>query len=166
MARGKRKAALASLRDELRGWQSDQELFDSAVAELAGLNRTNWRCLDILGTRGPMTAGQLAESAHLTTGAVTAVVDQLEAAGLARRVRDTADRRRVIVEVTDEVARRAEPVYGPLMEDSAKALSAFGGGQLEVILEFVRRERALLAKHTGRVRGMLTERDARSRGKR
>ena len=80
---------MADLNIEVRGWQIDQELFDATVAELAGLNRTDWRCLDILFTRGPMPAGELAEAAHLTTGGVTWVVDRLEAAGLVSRVRDT-----------------------------------------------------------------------------
>ena len=61
---------MAALTAEVRGWQADQELFDESVAALAGLNRTDWRCLDILTTRGAMTAGQLADAARLTTGAV------------------------------------------------------------------------------------------------
>jgi DNA-binding MarR family transcriptional regulator len=36
---------------------------------------------------------------HVTSGAVTGVVDRLEKSGLARRVADPADRRRVIVTV-------------------------------------------------------------------
>jgi len=158
MSRGSRKAAEVRLNAEVRGWQADQELFDASVAELAGLNRTQWRCLDILGTRGPLTAGQLGEAARLTTGAVTAVVDQLEAAGLVRRVRDTVDRRRVIVETTDEVARQAAPVYGPLMEDSGRLLAEFDPDQLEVIAEFVHRQRELLTTHTARVAKMLASR--------
>ena len=150
MSRG-RQQALAELNREVRGWQADQELFDSLVIELSGLNRTDWRCLDILGTRGPMTAGQLAEAVRLTTGAVTGVLDRLEAAGLVRRVRDTKDRRRVIVEVTDEVDRQAAPVYGPLMEDAAKAHAAFSADELELITRFIRVERELLAKHTARI---------------
>lgn len=155
MSRRSRKVILGELGAQVRGWQADQELFDATAAELAGLNRTDWRCLDILGTRGPMTAGQLAGAAGLTTGAVTGVLDHLESAGLVRRVRDTADRRRVIVEVTDEVARRAEPLYGPLMADSDEALSVFDEAQLEVVLEFLRRERRLLETHTARARGLL-----------
>ena len=158
MSRGTREKVLGELGAEVRGWQADQELFDSAVAELAGLNRTDWRCLDILGTRGPMTAGQLAEAARLTTGALTVVVDHLEAAGLVRRVRDTVDRRRVIIETTPEVERRAAPVYGPLMADSTEALSVFDADQLGVIVEFIRRERGLLTMHTKRVHEMLAER--------
>jgi len=119
--------------------------------ELAGLNRTDWRCLDIIGTRGPMTAGQLAAAVRLTTGAVTGVLDRLEAAGLVRRIRDTQDRRRVIVEVTDELARQGAPVYGPLIADAAEAHAVFDVDELEVITRFIRIERELLAKHTERI---------------
>lgn len=142
---------LAALSQEVRGWQADQELFDSLVIELAGVNRTDWRVLDVLGTRGPLSAGQLANAVRLTTGAVTGVLDRLEAAGLVRRVRDAEDRRRVIVEVTDEVARVGAPVYGPLIEDAARAHGEFTVGELETITRFVRLERDLLQRHTKRL---------------
>ena len=97
MSSKRRAQAMNALNREVRGWQADQELFDSVVSERAGINRTDWRCLDILGTRGPMTAGQLARAVRLTTGAVTGVLDRLEAANLVRRTRDADDRRKVIV---------------------------------------------------------------------
>jgi DNA-binding MarR family transcriptional regulator len=154
MSSKRQREALAVLNHEVRGWQADQELFDSTVIELAGVNRTDWRCLDILGTRGPMTAGQLAEAVRLTTGAVTGVLDRLEGAGLVRRVRDTDDRRKVIVEVTDEVDRAGAPVYGPLMADVAEAHAVFDVDELETITKFIRIERELLARHTKRVAAM------------
>ena len=150
MSRG-RPQAINALNREVRGWQADQELFDSLVIELAGVNRTDWRCLDILGTRGPMTAGQLAEAVRLTTGAVTGVLDRLETAGLVRRIRDTADRRRVIVEVTDKVNTLGAPVYGPLVADAAEAHAVFDADQLGLITRFIRIELELLAKHTRRL---------------
>ena len=140
-----------ALNREVRGWQADQELFDSTVMALAGVNRTDWRCLDILGTRGAMTAGQLADAVRLTTGAVTGVLDRLEAAGLVRRIRDTQDRRRVIVEITEEVSRVSAPVYGPLIADAAEAHEVFDTDELDLIARFVRIERGLLRKHTERV---------------
>ena len=154
MSSKRRQAAMETLNHEVRGWQADQELFDSTVMERAGINRTDWRCLDILGTRGPMTAGQLAEAVRLTTGAVTGVLDRLEAAGLVRRVRDTQDRRRVIVEVTEKVAEQGAPVYGPLVADAAEAHAVFDADELTVITRFIRIERGLLAKHTNRVAGL------------
>lgn len=146
---------MAELNQEVRSWQADQELFDSTVIERAGINRTDWRCLDILGTRGPMTAGQLAEAVRLTTGAVTGVLDRLEAAGLVRRIRDTQDRRKVIVAVTDELDRVGAPVYGPLIADAAEAHAVFDAEELELITRFIRIERDLLAKHTERVAAMI-----------
>jgi DNA-binding MarR family transcriptional regulator len=164
MSRGSRRTALDALSREVRAWQADQEIFDGSVADLAGLNRTQWRCLDLLTTRGSLTAGQLAAASRLTTGAVTAVVDQLEVAGYVRRVRDPADRRRVIVEATDEIGRRGAPVYGPLVEDSDKALASFTVDELRVITAFVRTQRELLARHTTRVQGMRGPRRARAAG--
>ena len=154
MSSKRRKRAMDALNREVRGWQADQELFDSTVMERAAINRTDWRCLDILGTRGPMTAGQLAEAVRLTTGAVTGVLDRLEASGLVRRVRDTRDRRKVIVELTDDVARQGAPVYGPLIADAAEAHAVFNADELELITRFIGIERGLLAKHTERVAGM------------
>jgi len=58
------------------------------------------RFLDVLQEREPLTAGELAVEAGLTTGAVTTVLDRLERAGYALRVRDTHDRRRILVELT------------------------------------------------------------------
>ena len=156
MSSKRRKRAIDALNHEVRGWQADQELFDSTVIERAGINRTDWRCLDVLGTRGPMTAGQLAEAVRLTTGAVTGVLDRLEAAGLVRRIRDTKDRRKVIVEVTAELDRLGAPVYGPLIADAAEAHAVFNADELELITTFIRIERDLLAKHTKRVAGMPT----------
>src|SRR5258706_10512662 len=69
MSSKRRQRAVEALNREVRGWQADQELFDSTVMDRAGLNRTDWRCLDILGTRGPMTAGQLSRAPCPATGA-------------------------------------------------------------------------------------------------
>jgi DNA-binding MarR family transcriptional regulator len=47
---------------------------------------------------GPMTPSEVATRSGLTAGgAITAVIDRLEKAGLAERTRDTVDRRRVLV---------------------------------------------------------------------
>ena len=165
MSSERRIRALATLGTEVRAWQSAQELFDGAVAELAGLNHTDWRCLDILGTQGPMTAGQLADAARLTTGAVTGILDHLEAAGYVRRVRDTVDRRRIIIQTAPDLEERAAPVYGPFLAESDESLRDFNAEQLELIGEFLRRNNRLLAKHTARVRGLLDDGIALASGK-
>ncbi|MGH2460296.1 MAG: MarR family winged helix-turn-helix transcriptional regulator, partial [Chloroflexota bacterium] len=65
-------------------------LFHEAIAERLGMSATEWKCLDVLGRAGPITARELAEQTGLTTGAITGLVDRLERAGYVRRVPNPA----------------------------------------------------------------------------
>jgi DNA-binding MarR family transcriptional regulator len=121
----------------IRASQTAVEMLDDAVADHLGLHRTAFRCLDILDQEGPMTAGRLAERARLSPGATTTVVDTLERKGLAHRMRDTVDRRRVLVEVTPEVGRMGEQLHGPY-EEGVKALDVYSDEQLRFLTEYLR----------------------------
>lgn len=140
MSRQKRqkREIFDELVDEVRRSQNATDRFDSAVAEALGLNRTDMRCLDVIQREGPVTAGHLAESTGLTTGAITVALDRLERAGYARRVRDTGDRRRVLVELTPELASRTGEFYGEHMAMSERLYQHYTLDQLELLLEFVR----------------------------
>jgi DNA-binding MarR family transcriptional regulator len=70
---------------------------------------------------------------------MTAVLDRLEQKGLARRVRDTEDRRRVLVEVTEEMRKGAAELYGP-PEEAGQGLAMYTDEQLEFLIEFLRRD--------------------------
>jgi len=50
---------------------------------------------------GSLTAGQLANRVNLSQGTVTDILNRLEQRGRISRIRDTQDRRRVLVEATD-----------------------------------------------------------------
>jgi DNA-binding MarR family transcriptional regulator len=145
--------------DAIRGWQTDQDMFDEAAGAYARINRTDGRCVDILDRDGRMTAGQLAAAARLTSGAITAVLDRLEQAGLVRRVRDAADRRRVLVEVTPRLAEISAPVFGPMVEEGAGWIAKYTDEQLETIVDFLERYREIIARHTTRVMNMTAERE-------
>jgi DNA-binding MarR family transcriptional regulator len=121
----------------IRASQTATELFDSTAAEYLGIDHSAYRALDILDQEGPMTAGRLAERARLSPGAITALLDRLEEKGFARRTRDTADRRRVLVEVTPALRRAGEEFYGP-PEQAAQGLAAYSDEQLELLIGFLR----------------------------
>jgi DNA-binding MarR family transcriptional regulator len=93
-----------------------------------------------------MTAGQLAEAMHLTSGAITTLVDRLEAAGYAKRVRDTDDRRRVLVELTPLTERSVYPLYDPLFHGSMKLLEGRTEKELETMIEFLERGREMVER--------------------
>jgi DNA-binding MarR family transcriptional regulator len=120
-----------------RAFTSAVDLVNQMVAERMGVNRTDHRVLEILNRRGPMTAGDLARAAHLTTGAVTAVVDRLEGVGFVRRVRDTDDRRRVLIEQTLESTRTAMHYYQPFMSATFDSMTKYSAEWLEVVHDFM-----------------------------
>jgi DNA-binding MarR family transcriptional regulator len=121
----------------IRASQTATDAFDHAVADYVGLDRTAYRCLDILDQEGPMTAGRLAQRSRLSPGAMTALLDRLEQRGFARRTRDTKDRRRVLVEVTPQLRQMAAQLYGT-PDEGADALAAYTNEQLEFLIGFLR----------------------------
>jgi DNA-binding MarR family transcriptional regulator len=141
VSRNKREV-YRELIDEVRRSQNATARFDQAVGDAIGLNRTDMRCLDVLQRAGPMTAGQLADHSGLSAGAMTTALDRLERAGYARRVRDSQDRRRVLVEITP----RAEEVGAFYAEHAAQGerlYHRYSLSQLEFLLEFIRQSREL-----------------------
>jgi DNA-binding MarR family transcriptional regulator len=68
-----------------------------------GLKHEEWSVIAILRKAGEpyqVSAGQLAQHAEISSGAMTNRLDRLEANGLVRRLPDPKDRRGVLVELT------------------------------------------------------------------
>lgn len=135
---------------ELSAWTV---MFHQAIAERVGLNASEHKCLDLVLRYGPMTAGQLAELTGLTTGAITGVVDRLEAAGFVQRQNDPSDRRRVIIRPD---VKKAEREIGPLFESIARATdelaSRYSERELALINQFVAECIRILRQETLKLR--------------
>jgi DNA-binding MarR family transcriptional regulator len=153
MSRRSKEELIGELVFEYRASQSAVDEMDDAACRALGINRTDGRCLDVIDREGPVTAGRLAEASGLTTAAVTAVLDRLEKAGLAQRVRDSHDRRRVLVETTPLARERAAQIYGPMAEAS-RELSRYSIAELELLRDFSRRAKEFNQKRAAEVRGM------------
>jgi DNA-binding MarR family transcriptional regulator len=138
----------------IRAYQTSNDNFDQAIADHLGMNRTDMRCIDLIDQAGGMTAGELARAAGLTTGAVTAVIDRLERAGMARRVADPADRRRVRIEVTPRLWELTGPLMTPFLAESSTILDDYTTEELERFAEFLRRVIEVQAKYTDRIRAL------------
>jgi DNA-binding MarR family transcriptional regulator len=160
MGRETRKELVAEVALEIRAFQTAVDAFDEAVADRLGVNRTDLRCLDLLERHGAMTAGELAQASGLTTGAVTRLLDRVEGMGYARRVRDSADRRRVLVELTPRARERASELYGPMAQAGQTGLERYSVEQLKLLRDFFRGARAF---HEERANLLRAPRRARSR---
>ena len=87
---------------------------DETLAEY-DLTHVDWRLMSALRWAGPpyrRSAGSLAKIVELSSGAMTNRLDQLEQAGLVKRVRDPDDRRGVLVEPTEQGRKLWEEAIG------------------------------------------------------
>ncbi|MDN5760146.1 MAG: MarR family transcriptional regulator, partial [Tomitella sp.] len=101
---------LAALPD----WGNAIAQLNELIADRMGVVLRDLDCLHALNRGGPATTGELAARVGLTSGAASRMIDRLEDAGCARRVRDRADRRRVLVEPTEEGLARIRAYYDGL----------------------------------------------------
>jgi DNA-binding MarR family transcriptional regulator len=134
------------LRNEIMGYFGAASDFDERLARKLKLSQTDVRCLDLIGRLGPMTAGKLAEESSLTTGAVTFILDRLEAAGMVTRRRDTDDRRRVWVEIVPEAQQRLAGLQQPIAEDMRDVALRFKAEELAVVRDFMRQAKEVFQR--------------------
>ncbi|MFI1698230.1 MarR family winged helix-turn-helix transcriptional regulator [Streptomyces bobili] len=85
------------------------------MAQRLGLNVTDLTCFGYVIQAGEnlLTAGDLATRVHVTTGAVTGILNRLERAGYVTRRPDPQDRRRVRVAAEPTAVARAYALYEP-----------------------------------------------------
>ena len=124
-------------------------MFHARVAERLGLSATDHKCLDLaIRAEKPLTAGRLAELSGLTTGAVTAVIDRLEKAGYARRVRSDTDRRRVFIELPEEQLAKVNEITGSLGDAAAAILDKYSARDQRKIIGCLRELTEALREHS------------------
>lgn len=131
--------------------------FSGAVARRTGLGSSEMSALEHLygaagakgrmgGVGGGLTPKEIGVRLGLTSGAVTALVDRLEKAGLAERVPNPEDRRSSVVRITPsgrELGSRHLLALGRDLAEAAAALTeeerAAVGAYLKVVTEIIGR---------------------------
>ena len=85
-----------------------------------------------------MTATELADSARLTSGAMTNRIDRLEEDRLVRRIRDDNDRRRVLVQLTNEGISLVEEATKARFETAGDSLDSLSPQQKNTLSDLLR----------------------------
>jgi DNA-binding MarR family transcriptional regulator len=148
----RRTELLTALGRELRRFIDQNAAFSQAASDRLGLNATDLRCITALALGGSATAGQLAELTGLTTGAVTGIIDRLERAGFARRTKDPADRRQVIVEAGGDRRGDLDALLGALSKALLGAAEDYKEDQLSSVIDFLARAAAVVQREAERLR--------------
>ncbi|SDR29009.1 MarR family winged helix-turn-helix transcriptional regulator [Thermostaphylospora chromogena] len=151
MSRGiseRRKKLLEALTVAGRESSNAAVMYHSAMGEKLGLGMTEEKTLDLLQRFGPLTAGELSQRTGLAPASVSGLIDRLESKSLVRRVRDTKDRRRIIVEINYERLAGFSALFEPFMTAMAGLYERYTDEELEVILDYLVRSAALQREAT------------------
>ena len=143
---------IAEIDREFRRFRIHMGFFEQAVAEQLGLNRTDLNVIMLLHDAESMTAGEIAQATSLTTGAVTAVIDRLERNGFARRERDPADRRCVVVKLASQRRRQIAEIFQPMLRRTAQMYSHVSQEELATVLRFLQTANPMLHRETAKLR--------------
>lgn len=104
-----------------------------------GLTNAQWMPLFKLRLGAAQTVAELARECQANAGAMTRMLDRLEAKGLCRRVRSTEDRRVVNIELTSEGEQAADRVPPAIAEVLNGYLAGFTREEWETLKELLRR---------------------------
>ena len=113
-----------------------------ATLEQHGLGHGDFKVMSALRWAGKpyrRSAGDLARIADLSSGAMTSRLDQLEEAGIVRRLRDPNDRRGVLVELTADGRRLHEEAISVQAEKEALIAAALDEREKEQLNALLRR---------------------------
>ena len=107
--------------------------------EPSDLTNAQWLPLLKLFMCQGSTVAELARGCELDAGAMTRLLDRLEAKGLCRRVRSVADRRVVNIELTEEGRAAAVGIPVVLSGVQNACLAGFSADEFETLKGFLRR---------------------------
>lgn len=134
-----REALLEAVTQAIYASSTAAVFFHTAIAEHIGLGPTEEKTLLLLSGSESFTAGDIARHTGLTTASVTDLIDRLERKGFVRRVRDTKDRRRVIVEPNRAKLAELAEVFSSFQGVFADLLDTYSDEQLLTIADYLTR---------------------------
>lgn len=131
-------------RSESIGWllnRLKQSIVAQADLRLAkeGLTHAQWVPLLVLRLGGPSSVVKLAAELNTDAGATTRLLDRLEAKGLCLRERASADRRVVMVSLTDEGQRITAELTAVLADVFNAHLAGFSMEEWRTLLSLLGR---------------------------
>jgi len=148
--------AVEGIVDRVRGIDSRIRRMLDETLEQYDLSSGDWKVLCSLRWAGKphrRSAGDLARIADLSSGAMTNRLDQLEEAGLVRRVPDPDDRRGVLVELTAKGRRLHQEAIGVQAEKEALLAAALTEREKERLNDLLRRVMRVLEERYPKSRG-------------
>lgn len=118
-------------------YNSAVALLRNATARNLGINTVDMECLNFLTLKGGSTPTEVARHTGLTTGSTTAMLDRLEKAGYLVRMPNPADRRGVLLKVSDSLRSTLLESMTDLRNVQNKLIENYSDKELELIANYL-----------------------------
>ena len=148
-----RRELLNKLWDLGRKMSTQTVFLHQAIAQSVGLNATDTKCVDLIlrQPEGEVTAGWLSNMTGLTTGAITHIIDRLEKRQFIERVRDTQDRRKVLIRVRPENLQPLIPKYDSIGNAYITMVEQYTDEELQLICNYLEKTAELSERQLARI---------------
>jgi DNA-binding MarR family transcriptional regulator len=120
------------------------DIHSRQLSKQFGLTGPQLIVISEIGQYGPMTIGELARRISLSQATVTTILDRLEIKELATRVRDSHDKRRVYVSITDKARSILESHPNFLQDAFVRRFNALEDWEQTLILSSIQRLSAMM----------------------
>jgi DNA-binding MarR family transcriptional regulator len=120
------------------------DIHSRQLSKQFGLTGPQLIVISEIGQYGPMTIGELARRISLSQATVTTILDRLELKELATRVRDSHDKRRVYVSITDKARSILESHPNFLQDAFVRRFNALEDWEQTLILSSIQRLSAMM----------------------
>lgn len=137
---------------EIPRFVSATVLFQTAMAERLGISATELHGLQLVSSGAATSPTDLARALGMTTGAVTRMLDRMEARRLVERVPDPDDRRRIVVRPLPDRLGEVAELYSPMARFFGDRLGRLDRRQLSALLGVLADSRAYAEREAARLR--------------
>jgi DNA-binding MarR family transcriptional regulator len=115
------------------------DLHSKQIERESGLTGPQLLLMQLIDTSGEITAGVIAREVSLSQATVTSIIDRLERKGLLQRVRNTDDKRKVMVSLTAEGHTALEKAPTLMQESFIKRFDQLEEWEQSLILSSLQR---------------------------
>ncbi|MCR8548682.1 MarR family transcriptional regulator [Salipiger sp. P9] len=131
----------------LRFMQQIEAVYEHS-AQSSEIHSTDFRAICLMGEHNaPMSPTEIGHALGLTSGAVSALLLRLEAAGLISREPNPKDRRGVLISLDERAAAQALRDYTELRVHYTQITDEFSAEELEVVARYLENIRRVTTEH-------------------
>ena len=108
-----------------------------AFSRAVGISVSEMIALEHIGSSGGLGPSELARRLQMTTGAVTALVDRLEASGYVTRAAHPSDRRRIVISRTQKADDDITEEVAPMVMETLELAESFADAERQAVGRFL-----------------------------